>query len=123
MADTTTPLQRGPPWMQLLMLMSFNTALYVANAFLEKMFSSHDTAAVPLCRGHVDILPIVGMMTGASPLDQQTTASRPTPTPSPPAETPPTEAFAAFARNFHGPPSPSVSADPPIQHAPTSGSG
>lgn len=35
MADISAPVQRGPPWIQLLMLMGFNTALYVANAFLE----------------------------------------------------------------------------------------
>lgn len=51
MADLASPVQRGPPWMQLMMLMAFNTALYVANAFLEKLF-------------HVDILPIVGLMRG-----------------------------------------------------------
>jgi hypothetical protein len=102
MADVSGPMQRGPPWMQLLMLMAFNTALYVANGFLEKMFS-------------VDILPIVGMMTGASPLDvppprPPTSASPPTPRPSAPpkqgestaaaAATPDVSPFSAFMKNF-----------------------
>lgn len=72
-------------------------ALYVANAFLEKMFS-------------VDILPIVGMMTGASPLDAPPPRAAPAPAPAatagaapappPPASGEATPAFAAFMRNF-----------------------
>jgi hypothetical protein len=47
MGDYSTPFQKSPPYVQLLVLLTFNTALFVANALIEKAF-------------HVDILPVVG---------------------------------------------------------------
>ena len=99
MGDYSTPFQKSPPWVQLLVLLTFNTALFVANAILEKLF-------------HVDILPVVGMMTGAGPLDPAASprpaskpaaaaaAAKPSPAPAPTAAAPASSAFAAFASNF-----------------------
>ena len=67
--------------------------LFVANALIEKIF-------------HVDVLPVVGMMCGASPLDPPkpaaaTSTNNSQPQPQPQQQTPsPAAAFAAFAQNF-----------------------
>ena len=47
--DYTTPIQKSPPWVQLIFLLSFNTALFVANALLMRPFrsGSNDEPGMP----------------------------------------------------------------------------
>lgn len=55
MGDISTPFTHSPPWIQLLTLMCFNTALYVAAALLKSFMG-------------MDLLPTLGAMTGAGPI-------------------------------------------------------
>lgn len=56
MGDYSTPFSKSPPYVQLIMLLFFNTAIFLGSALIQKAFS-------------VDILPIVASMTGAGPMD------------------------------------------------------
>ena len=89
MGDIGAPFQSSPPWLQLAVLVTVNTALYVLNAFLVKFFN-------------VDVLSILGMMTGASPLDPNphpSAVSQPSTTAVPKTNAA-ADAFRAFAQNF-----------------------
>jgi hypothetical protein len=75
-----TPFSASPPYVQLMILVAFNTAIFVGSALIQKAFQ-------------VDILPIVCSMTGANPVDAPTGHGQSQPQQSP---------FAAFTRNFGG---------------------
>lgn len=76
-----TPFNTSPPYIQLLILIAFNTAIFLGSAMIQKAFQ-------------VDILPIVCSMTGAAPVDPP--AARPAGGTPPPSTNP----FAAFTQNF-----------------------
>lgn len=73
-----TPFNTSPPYVQLMVLVAFNTAIFVGSALIQKAFQ-------------VDILPIVCSMTGASPVDAPQQRGQANASP-----------FAAFTRNFGG---------------------
>ena len=78
-----TPFSTSPPYVQLMVLVTFNTAIFVGSALIQKAFQ-------------VDILPIVCSMTGANPLEAPTTRGAGAAT----AAAPPPSPFPAFTRNF-----------------------
>jgi hypothetical protein len=69
---------------QLLVLVTFNTAIFLGSALIQKAFQ-------------VDILPIVCSMTGANPIEAP---ARPTTATSPPPAAAAPSPFAAFTKNF-----------------------
>jgi len=84
MGDVNTPFSNSPAYMQLIVLVFFNTAIFLGSALVQRAFG-------------VDILPIVASMTGAN---TRTLSTNPptTCTPPPPAAAA-APAFPAFARN------------------------
>ena len=80
-----TPFSKSPPYIQLMILVAFNTAIFVGSALIQKAFQ-------------VDILPIVCSMTGANPLEATQTQTAAKPAAAKPGASP----FAAFTRNFTG---------------------
>ena len=76
-----TPFSASPAYVQLMVLVAFNTAIFVGSALIQKAFQ-------------VDILPIVCAMTGASPINVPPSSGCPKPGASP---------FSAFTRNFADP--------------------
>lgn len=92
MGDVNTPFSASPPYIQLIVLLFFNTAIFLGAALVQKAFS-------------VDILPMIGSMTGAktqglarSKAQPQTSTSTSASTSSTTAPAA-TNAFAAFAQN------------------------
>jgi hypothetical protein len=73
-----TPFSASPPHVQLMMLVAFNTAIFIGSALIQKAFQ-------------VDILPIVCSMTGAIGGGSEHRPQRSAPAASP---------FAAFTKNF-----------------------
>lgn len=98
MAVVETPFNASPPYVQLMVLVLFNTAIFIGSALIQRSFS-------------VDVLPIVCSMTGANPVDAPR-STVPPPSPSPPPSSHPSaagatgnnnnasDAFATFARTF-----------------------
>ena len=91
MAVVETPFNSSPPYVQLMVLVLFNTAIFIGSALIQRSFS-------------VDILPIVCSMTGANPVEApRPTAAAPT-TPAAGAAAGSgggmPDAFATFARTF-----------------------
>lgn len=82
MGDVNTPFSSSPPYMQLIVLLFFNTAIFLGAALVQKAFG-------------VNILPMVGSMTGAK-FNQKSFGAATPPTPAAP---PPAAAFSAFAEN------------------------
>ena len=76
-----TPFSASPPYIQLMVLVAFNTAIFVGSALIQKAFQ-------------VDILPIVCSMTGANPIEAPATRAKPS------ANLSGGSPFSAFGRNF-----------------------
>lgn len=76
MALIETPLTSSPPYVQLMVLILFNSAIFVGSALVQRAF-------------HVDVLPIVCSMTGVAPVETAAAA--------PPSAA---SAFSTFARTF-----------------------
>ena len=81
-----TPFTASPPYIQLLVLVTFNTAIFLGSALIQKAFQ-------------VDILPMVCSMTGAGPLEPGRPAAAAA-KPAAPASEAAASTFAAFTRNF-----------------------
>lgn len=84
-----TPFSTAPAYVQLMVLITFNTAIFIGSALIQKAFQ-------------VDILPIVCSMTGANPIEAPA-AAKPAaakPAATPPRPKPPSSPFAAFSKNF-----------------------
>lgn len=86
MGDYSTPFSTSPPYVQLMMLVFFNTAIFMGSALVQKAFS-------------VDILPVVATMTGAGPLEPILPNTKNSSTSSS-SSTPKQNPFEAFTRNF-----------------------
>lgn len=90
MGDYTAPFGTSPPYIQLIVLLVFNTAIFLGSALVERAFS-------------VDILPIVATMTGSGPIEpapKQQGAPKNTNETAPKPAAGTTSPFEAFARNF-----------------------
>lgn len=98
MSSIENPINKSPPIVQLGLLITLNTFLFIATAFIQKMFS-------------VDVLRYVCSVTGANPMDigpgpvGMWTPAHPTTGAAPPPSTaapkgPMASAFAAFTQNF-----------------------